>query len=523
MTNTVTLNQDIYEKLWELRDDDPAHVRKQSAQRLAEPLGKLERAKCLLILSFLDYRQGFYDETLNKAYEAQAIFKKQNDELWLCKLLGTLALCHAALGNNHLVFRYLDQQFRLAKKLSDYELVFAALLDLAIAHLHSNQDNAYEYFQLAESYVTNPRDQVFLYVNLGNYYLNQKDFKQAHSYIQKGRKIAEANSFLSLARYGYEVLANIATEREAFDIALAYSEQAIKLGKTYNLPEEFQYFSMAKTYLAKGETEKALELALSLCSFKEKQTAQTELVQIHRLLSRIYKVLGEFGLALQHNEKYIELKDIVYSEEQLRKARALEVIHRMDKLKAEAELLKEKNKELESYLKELEELHAEVKELSFRDALTGLHNRRYLLEQADAMFKLAKRYKRPLSLVMLDIDHFKSINDRFSHQTGDDVLKTIAEIMKNCFRDADLLARYGGEEFAILLPETSLDNAYLACEHLRKTVEAYPWSQIHADLSVTISLGLSLGLEQDPLTDVLKQADDQLYKAKRAGRNQVAY
>lgn len=522
MPKTTTVTQASFEQLWDLKDDDPNYVEQQCSQKLTEPLGKLERAKCLLILSCIDDRQGFYDETFKKAFEAQAILEKNSDELWLSRLYGVLAVCHSKLGNNDTNFDYLDKQLRLGKKLKNDEEIFAALHDIALSYSYTNQDKSYEYLKLAERHVSNPRDQVFLYLNLGSYYLQQRDFTLAPQYSLKSLELAKTNSFLRLAGYSYNLLAHISTEKGEFDKALAYSEQAIKLGKTFNLPEEFQYFSMAETYLAKGEKDKALELALKVWSFREKQKAQTDLVDVHKLLSKIYKTCGDFKLALQHNEKYIELKDIVYGEEQLRKARALDVIHRMDKLKAEADLLKQKNEELESYLKELEDLNAKVKELSFRDSLTKLHNRRYLFEQADAMFKLAKRYKRPLSLVMLDIDHFKSINDSFSHQTGDDVLKKIAEIMKDCLRDADLLARYGGEEFAILLPETSLDNAYLACERLRQSIEAYPWSEIHPDLSVTISMGLTLGLDQENLTDVFKQADEQLYKAKRAGRNQVA-
>lgn len=157
------------------------------------------------------------------------------------------------------------------------------------------------------------------------------------------------------------------------------------------------------------------------------------------------------------------------------------------------------------------------------DALTGLYNRRYLNMQLEQEFKRAKRYGNPLSVVMCDIDHFKKINDTFSHQVGDEVLKTLGRIFKAYSRSVDTVARFGGEEFVLVLPETPKEKAVVLCEKLRAAVEHYTWSEIHPQLSVTISFGISDNVRLSHYEKLLAEADEKLYEAKNSGRNRVAY
>ncbi len=157
------------------------------------------------------------------------------------------------------------------------------------------------------------------------------------------------------------------------------------------------------------------------------------------------------------------------------------------------------------------------------DALTSLYNRRYLNMQLEQEFKRAKRYGNPLSVVMCDIDHFKKINDTFSHQVGDEVLKTLGRIFKAYSRSVDTVARFGGEEFVLVLPETPREKAVVLCEKLRAAVEHYTWSEIHPHLSVTISFGVSDNVRLGNYEKLLAEADEKLYEAKHSGRNRVVY
>ncbi|KEA65117.1 hypothetical protein ADIMK_0819 [Marinobacterium lacunae] len=171
--------------------------------------------------------------------------------------------------------------------------------------------------------------------------------------------------------------------------------------------------------------------------------------------------------------------------------------------------------------RELAKAHAEMREAAIRDPLTQLHNRRYFNEQAALAFDQAVRYDQPLTVMIADLDHFKQINDNFSHAVGDEVLKGVARILRSNIRKSDVLARHGGEEFVILFPQTSLQQAYERCELLRTQIENSDWSGVHPQLNVTLSIGLNDALTLGSIEKMLSAADEALYIAKRSGRNRI--
>jgi len=174
----------------------------------------------------------------------------------------------------------------------------------------------------------------------------------------------------------------------------------------------------------------------------------------------------------------------------------------------------------------LEELQAQKSVLerqNSEDSLTGLYNRRFIDLQLSREFLRAQRYNRNLIVIMADLDHFKRINDDFGHQTGDQVLMVVAQILKESCREVDFIARYGGEEFLLLLPETPSNGAIFVCERIRKAVEGHDWDQLMNGLKVTISQGIAYNTKVESHLVMLHHADAKLYEAKRAGRNTVKY
>lgn len=168
------------------------------------------------------------------------------------------------------------------------------------------------------------------------------------------------------------------------------------------------------------------------------------------------------------------------------------------------------------------EYHSTVYSMMTRDTLTGAFNKRYFSEVLDRELHRAARYQRPLSLVLFDIDHFKSINDTYGHLAGDDVLREIGRRVEWCLDDDDILARYGGEEFAVILAETSLADAVELAERCRDAVARSPFPTSAGLLSVTISVGVAVTAEHPVAPEALIElADQQLYRAKHGGRNQV--
>jgi two-component system, cell cycle response regulator len=184
-------------------------------------------------------------------------------------------------------------------------------------------------------------------------------------------------------------------------------------------------------------------------------------------------------------------------------------------------------KALQDDLEERERQLAEVNEQLLRmaqiDGLTGLDNRRYLEERLHEMFEHSKRLREPISCVMCDIDHFKSVNDSYGHQAGDAVLKEFADALKKHAREIDRVGRYGGEEFVVLLPGTLLDDAVAFAERLRQAVAERTFSFEGGSVRRTVSCGVASWPHPDirKKDDLLRASDDALYVAKEMGRNRV--
>jgi diguanylate cyclase (GGDEF)-like protein len=174
---------------------------------------------------------------------------------------------------------------------------------------------------------------------------------------------------------------------------------------------------------------------------------------------------------------------------------------------------------------ELRRKSLELERQATHDKLTGLFNRRYADDYLQREIENAKRHARDFTIALADIDHFKQINDRFSHAAGDEVLRRIARILANRCRKTDVVARYGGEEFLLCFPETSADFAEQICGQIRAAIEKADWSAIaHLvgnDFHITISFGIAEIGEDSRRTTILGDADSRLYQAKHEGRNRV--
>ncbi len=164
----------------------------------------------------------------------------------------------------------------------------------------------------------------------------------------------------------------------------------------------------------------------------------------------------------------------------------------------------------------------ELERLATIDGMTGIFNRRHFLNLADREWVRSRRYGYPISLMMIDIDRFKNINDSYGHQVGDEVIIHLAKLATANKREADLLARVGGEEFALMLPETDLPGASNAAERLRCEVSQTRPPHTPEGLATTISVGIAASTdEMDDVSTLMRAADDALYQAKRGGRDRV--
>jgi len=263
----------------------------------------------------------------------------------------------------------------------------------------------------------------------------------------------------------------------------------------------------------------ALELASNLDQGAEQASC-------HQSLSEIYERQGRYQDALEHQKKYHKFQKILQGELAAKRLAVLKITHQVESARHEAEIYKLKTLELEQQVDEQKAIQSVLEIQSVIDPLTGLHNRRYF---DDVLLKEYSRHSRSgadMSVLMLDVDHFKRYNDTYGHVSGDDCLRRIARVIRDSTsRPPDITARYGGEEFVCLLPETGLDGATHVAENIRKGIEdlGIPHATSGVARCVTISIGvISTKCAKDGSeVELVIKADEQLYLAKSHGRNRV--
>ena len=243
------------------------------------------------------------------------------------------------------------------------------------------------------------------------------------------------------------------------------------------------------------------------------------------------KASGIFTRAMACNMRAV-VTDIETREN--RKFATIQIDHTNSTLKSELEALNKReghtpyervqilNKELQEAKEELESANLLLTEQAIKDDLTGSYNRRYFMSQASQHQSYQSRYKAPVSVMMLDIDHFKKINDAHGHRAGDISLIEFSNVCRQNLRNTDIFSRLGGEEFAISLPGLDLTHAVQTAEKIRQLIEQQTIEYHDANIAFTVSIGVVEMQEKESLESALNRADKALYSAKNSGRNKVA-
>ncbi|MBB4293641.1 diguanylate cyclase (GGDEF)-like protein [Rhizobium leguminosarum] len=305
---------------------------------------------------------------------------------------------------------------------------------------------------------------------------------------------------------------------------LGEHEKALQCMDRYQLFQENSYvrdrqqylYTLGQIYINYGKFADALSLLLEAMELIGEGGSFDSYIQIYFYLSQAHEGLGHFDLALEAHKKYHQAYLQNSAERTQQRARLAEIYYETKRLKEVAETESKRADTLEASYQKLQEETDILANAVYLDALTGLYNRKYL----DSRFKELTAEKRPYSIAMLDVDHFKSVNDNFSHMIGDQVLSAIGTILRSQLRITDQAIRFGGEEFVVLLagaPRGAAD----VCERLRSAVEQWDWSEICNGLRVTISIGVASTLSANSPDKILAIADQNLYTAKKTGRNRV--
>lgn len=448
-------------------------------------------------------------------------------------LLNNLGTHHCDAGDNAQALEHYLQALRLLENIDYPNLRIKLLSNIGEVQLETRKLNAarasFEAALELSRTLAQPRDEGAALEILGEVYCKLGDDKRAHEHLQNALgvrtaiadKRGQATSHVKLAGF-YAQLENVGEAEWHFGAAQTLAgeieERALQaealagLGRLYlgNAPER------ALAYLLQSLT-LATDLGLKRL-----------LAEAHRALSETYEALLKPEPALTHFKKFHELVRQLTDERVAKHTARLTLQLELERAQKDAEIerlrlveLAQANARLKAKNLENARLLEELQRQAHEDPLTGLANRRSFSTSLAQSFEYATRHARPLAVAIADIDDFKKINDRFSHAAGDAVLKTVAAIFRRSIRGGDVVARMGGEEFAFVFPEADETEGVDVCERIRESVANYDWRSLHAELYVTLSIGLAWDVRVHNAEKMLAQADAQLYRAKRLGKNRI--
>ncbi|KAF0813837.1 Response regulator PleD [Andreprevotia sp. IGB-42] len=271
---------------------------------------------------------------------------------------------------------------------------------------------------------------------------------------------------------------------------------------------------LGKLAQARGESVQAAALLQQALAESTSIGAAHLVYQIEEQLSLVFEALDNTAAALSCYRRYHAGYVAILQQSSPHKLHVMEMRLEVEKARLENASLKQQRATQHRELKRAEKLASQ-------DALTGVLNRRGIETQGEQLFRRAGDETLQLGVLMLDIDHFKRVNDHFGHGIGDKVLRQVAALLKSGCRQDDLVARYGGEEFLVMLPGRAGEGALEVAERLRHLVGAWSWARIHANLAITVSIGIADLAGDAQLCELLDRADRQLYRAKAMGRDRV--
>ncbi|MBI9048735.1 MAG: diguanylate cyclase [Anaerolineaceae bacterium] len=472
---------------------------------------------------------------LAQAQNSQKIAEMLNNEVIILQNTRIIAEVYFLLNNmekaNELFCQILQYPNNDQSKLIEVEAIqFLTQIALLRHDLNTARAHILKSIDLCTQYKFD--EQLgYSYLLYGRICLADGEFNKASQTITRAMELSQQDRYPLIYAQSLDLLGtlNISTEK--------YTEAELN-------------FSLMASYALRQKLEESyLQALLGIClvnkaTGNEKTYIDTlkemhalpYLDQHHELQSKVDLLLSQnlenkkkYKNALQHFKKYHTVQLSWLRKQHADNLQALEAIHQTEMAMSEVELVDDINEKLNAEIqerkwaeKQLRKSEAKFRNLAVIDSLTGLYNRHHFYQIGQQEVERATRFDLPLSLLMMDIDHYKSINDNFGHRAGDFVLSHLGILISKAIRKIDIACRYGGEEFVILLPETDLEQAKNVAERIRSSIMEKPVTYEGNEIQVTASIGIvSRKKMNTTVEDLLGLADDAMYQAKEKGRNQV--
>ena len=484
-------------------------------------------AASLIVLSFLNGEAGMLEASLSNSLEALSHIQDTSEPNLLVGAWYTLGWAYYYSGNYPASLEFGLKALKLAQsnRLLEQE---AWCLDL-VASTYKDPAEALPLYEEAHKIFEQLGDFEGQSRILNNWAYTLKELAHYPQALEKAKQSREMARKGGLYRDVINVSATVGeilTDMEDYEQAQMILREAVLLFEQYgrDISSVYILVDLGEVYLRQNDLDRAeIELFNALDASHEMDMVN-EQSRCHQYLSEIFEKRGQFDKALHHYKIFQELRERTAGEGAAKQMAALRVSHQIENAQRDAEIHRLQKEKLQNELDEHKRIHAILEELATRDSLTNLFNRRHFLVLAEQEWRRANRYKHPLCALMLDVDHFKQINDQHGHAIGDKALTAVAGVIQSNLRETEIAGRYGGDEFVILLPETTLQNGARIAERISRAIKDHPIEGENGAIELTPSIGVagtSTSKKVASLSELLNHADKALYDAKKSGNGQV--
>lgn len=537
----------------ELASERDEHARGIELALRAEALAreaqdKASLAQALRLLVTLNGRDGLAEQAVAAGQAVLPMLRESADDAARADVLCNMAMAFLDLGLNQEALDHISEGIEAARACGDARLLCLAYNRVGLAKGHLGRYDEGERF-LAESLAMarELQNEEEIYRALTNLGVVASDAFDA--FESRGDSAAALEAIERARRHGEEALIVARQSGNAYREALTLSNLGRYLGVSgreraaFTLLDHARALALenghralvlacdgnrAELLVREGRHDEAIPLLTEALAGAQELYANSMVQDMHLQLYLAHKARGDLAEALAHHETYHAL-----TKEQLEQrndAQSRLMMNRLDldqarfgaeRSRMQAELQRVRAEQMAAEAERLQAQARELRRYVLADPLTGLGNRRQVERELPRLLSHSARTDEPLAVAMLDLDHFKQVNDRFGHAVGDAVLMAAADLFRARVRGGDLIARMGGEEFLIVFAHASLEWAREACERLRLAIAGHDWEQAAPGLKVTISIGLCVAGPRLDAAQLLEQADQALYRAKNEGRNRV--
>jgi diguanylate cyclase (GGDEF)-like protein len=437
-------------------------------------------ARVLNLLGITHRQLSDYGRALEMYEQALRGFRACGDMKWQAKVLSNIGNVEIQLGNHGAALELFDQALELRREIGDDEGAGFDLNNAAFGHIQKALQHR----------------------SAGDAMSCQLEAQDALKLLERALGIARQYGAKRLEAFCLQTMGEAYQAMSRPEIALAMADQFIALARESNDKwiEAYGLACVGELKSQLGEPGEGVELLKTAFTAFDLLGSRDECARVLRILSCAYEGVGNLTEALACLRKAGEIELRLKSEDTERRARALAARRRLDQASLEGD---------------------RFKRAALEDSLTGLANRRSLDDRLAAMMREAHARGAVVTVALADVDHFKGINDRFSHAVGDEVLRCVGEILRAHCRLGDLAGRFDGEEFMLVFRNLDMRSAADICERIRRAAESWDWQSIHPQLRVTLSLGLATSSSFRDPQGLLAAAGHWLFEAKHHGRNQV--